>query len=244
MITLALDTTTRAGSVAVRRGGALVSAAAGDPARPHGERLPGDVMDALAASGLTPADVDLWAVAAGPGSFTGLRIGIAAIQGFAFASGRPVAAVGALDALAHAVADAAARDGHRFVGAWMDAARHEVFGALFERRGEALELVRPPIAARPERVLDDWRSALAGHTTLLAGDGALAYADRVMRLAGSSVAVHPLAPPLAPAVAVLAEAMAARGAVGPPHAVRPIYVRRPDAETAREARRAAGTERP
>ena len=100
MVILALDTTTKAGSCALWRDGALVEQRPGDAARTHAERLPGDLADLLAAHGLTVKDVDLYAVASGPGSFTGLRVGIATIQGLALVHGRKVVAVSALEALA------------------------------------------------------------------------------------------------------------------------------------------------
>ena len=81
MRVLALDTTTRAGSVAVTDGSRLAVERAGDPLRTHAVRLPREILDALEQAGLSSGDIDLFAVAAGPGSFTGLRIGIATIQG-------------------------------------------------------------------------------------------------------------------------------------------------------------------
>ncbi len=100
MRVLALDTTTRAGSVALVDDERVVDERSGDAPRPHAERLPGEIIALLAAHGVAVADVDLFAVASGPGSFTGLRIGIATIQGLAFVRQRPVVAVSALEALA------------------------------------------------------------------------------------------------------------------------------------------------
>src|SRR5688572_32262035 len=99
MVILSLDTTTKTSSCAVVRDGIVVLEQPGDPAQPHGSRLPGDLMALLAASGLTIRDIDAFAVATGPGSFTGLRIGIATMQGLAFATGKPLAGVSAFDAL-------------------------------------------------------------------------------------------------------------------------------------------------
>src|SRR3954463_13196783 len=130
MRVLALDTTTRAGSVAVVDDGRVLVEQTGDAARTHAERLPAEVLDALAAAGLALRDVELFAVASGPGSFTGLRIGIATIQGFAFVSQKPVVPVSALRALAEPAAEG--RPAGTRVGAWMDAHRLEVFSALFE----------------------------------------------------------------------------------------------------------------
>ena len=105
MLVLALDTTNRAGSVAVVNRGVLLGEIAGDPSRNYGERLPQDLMRVLAAAAIPLEAVDLLAVAAGPGSFTGLRVGIAAMQGLAMATGRKIVPVSALDALAAAGAE-------------------------------------------------------------------------------------------------------------------------------------------
>ena len=99
MLVLALETVTRAGSVAVIDGD-LCRSTTGDPTRTHGERLPHDVTSWLARSGRTLADVDLFAIISGPGSFTGLRVGMAAVQGFALARDRRVVPVPTLDAIA------------------------------------------------------------------------------------------------------------------------------------------------
>src|SRR6476659_2109290 len=100
MKVLALDPTTRAGSVALVEDDRIVDERGGDGARTHAERLPAEITAVAGANHLALADVDLYAVASGPGSFTGLRIGIATIQGLAFVHGRRVVALPALEALA------------------------------------------------------------------------------------------------------------------------------------------------
>src|SRR2546425_11536063 len=93
---LALDTTTRAGSAAMVEDDRVVDERGGDAARTHAERLPAEILALLDAHDRTLADVDLFAVASGPGSFTGLRIGIATIQGLAFVGGARIVRVPAL----------------------------------------------------------------------------------------------------------------------------------------------------
>ena len=88
MHVLALDTTTLEGSVALVDEHGVVDERRGDIARSHAERLPGDLAQLVEAHGVSLREMDLFAVASGPGSFTGLRIGIATIQGLALASGR------------------------------------------------------------------------------------------------------------------------------------------------------------
>src|ERR687888_2823822 len=82
---LALDTSTAAGSAGLAEDGRVIIARAGDGSRTHGERLPLELMTLLDDARLSLADIDRFAVAIGPGSFTGLRVGIATIQGLTLA---------------------------------------------------------------------------------------------------------------------------------------------------------------
>src|SRR5206468_2472744 len=126
---LALDSTTRAGSVALVEDDQIVAERRCDPARSHAERLPGDLLRLLGDTGVPLSAIDVFAVAAGPGSFTGLRIGMATMQGFAFVERKRIAAVSALEAIGHfASADLAAGE---LVGVWMNAHRRDVFSALY-----------------------------------------------------------------------------------------------------------------
>src|SRR5687768_12595620 len=100
MLVLSLDTTTRTSSSAVARDGIVLREEAGDAAKPQAERLPGELMTLLETTGTTLPQIDAFAVATGPGSFTALRIGIATMQGLAFAMGKPLVGVSGFDALA------------------------------------------------------------------------------------------------------------------------------------------------
>jgi tRNA threonylcarbamoyladenosine biosynthesis protein TsaB len=233
VLILALDTTTRAGSAAVLRDRDLLALVPGDAARTHGERLPEELAQALASAGVRMEDIDLLAVASGPGAFTGLRIGLAAIQGLAMTSGRPVAGVSALEALTAAAA--AARQAERGrIGAWIDAARGEVFGALYDAGPErdglpVLQELSEPSVGPPAATLARWERDFGSGAITVIGDGAVRY-ESVLTEHG-----HRIAPPpdLAPWIGRLALAAFARGLAGPPHALQPLYVRRPDAELAR-----------
>lgn len=229
---LALDTTSREGSVAVARDGTVLHESAGDPALTHGERLPGDLARALAGAGLSVSDLDLLAVAAGPGSFTGLRVGVATVQGLAFARGLQVVPVPTLEALARA-----ARETHGPAGltaVWMDAQRGEVFAAVYD--GDGREVVAPQ-ARRPLAVLEAWSRDEGGlklsDLDLFFGDGAMRYAAPIREALGPAVRIAG-APSLAGTIARIASAEPHRAV--PPHAIVPVYVRRPDAELARDRR--------
>ncbi len=236
MLILALDTTTRSGSLAIVRDGRLLDLVEGDPARTHATRLPGAILDSLARHHLTLADLELYGVAAGPGSFTGLRIGLATVQGLAFAHGRPVVGVSALEALVEAAGkpDAA---GAGLRAAWMDAQRGEVYGQLYRQTGAAWQALGPPVVDKPPDMLAAWFGAAPGEVVEFVGDGAVAFRAELDEALGAKARVFDTVPPLAPAIAAIAAREAEAGRSGPPGAVRPLYVRRPDAELARERRR-------
>jgi tRNA threonylcarbamoyladenosine biosynthesis protein TsaB len=226
MLVLALDTTTRQGSCALVRGQDVLLERTSDASQPPASRLPGELMTLLDAAGVTLPEVDVYAVATGPGSFTGLRVGIATMQGLAFAAGKPLLGVSAFDALA-VLARASA--GARVIAPWVDAWRGEVYAAVYQDGAP----VDPPVVAHPDQLLE----RLRGHAVTFVGDGAATYRTQI--LAASSIDVtlaDPLTPPLAGTLGRLAASAAAAGELPPPHAIRPLYVRRPDPELARDAR--------
>ena len=232
MLVLALDTTTRQGSVAVVKDDRLLLERPGDAARPHAERLPAEILSALADAGASVGDVDVFAVASGPGSFTGLRVGIATIQGLALATSRNVVAVSALDALAHlASTDRAAGD---LIGVWMDAYRREVFSALYRVSGadpytqERLEEIEGPVVSAPDAALARWLHT-GCRPTVWIGDGSAVYSTMI-----ESIGEVRKTEPMAGTIGRLAITRSrAHGAINPA-AIQPLYVRRPDAEVARD----------
>jgi tRNA threonylcarbamoyladenosine biosynthesis protein TsaB len=238
MRVLALDTTTPAGTVALVESDRVIEERGGDASRSHAERLPGELLTLLQARGLELSAIDLFAVASGPGSFTGLRIGIATIQGLAFVHHRPVAGISALEALAQFGAADLKPGTH--VAAWMDAHRHEVFSALYRVESaapftpERLEEVEPAAVGGAEATLARWAD-LQAEPAVFVGGGACLYRD-VIEQRSSRLPSIVAPPPLAGIVGRLALAAARRGGVGSPAAIRPLYVRRPDAEIARAAR--------
>jgi tRNA threonylcarbamoyladenosine biosynthesis protein TsaB len=236
MRVLALDTTTREGSVALVEDERVIAEEPGDPMRSHGERLPGDFVDLLARHSLRVSDMDGFAIAAGPGSFTGLRIGIACVQGLAMVLGKRVVAVSVLDALAQSAAATAAPG--TTIAAWMDAHRGEVFSACCRVTAapayepERLIQTEPPLVAAPRELLGRW--AADGLPSVFVGDGAVEYAYLVPE--SSAVLEHPV---LAGTIGRMAVPVFHRGDALHPAAIQPIYVRRPDAEIERDRRRAA-----
>jgi tRNA threonylcarbamoyladenosine biosynthesis protein TsaB len=228
VIILALDTTTKGGSIAVVQDGVVLVEREGDPHVTYGQRLPAELNAVLDRAELAIADIDLFAVAAGPGSFTGLRVGIATVQGLAMARGKRVVAASALEALARAATNA-----DRPIATWMDAQRGEVFAALYAPDGQ--DALSPATAAAPAAVLTAWADPERISRAVFIGDGAIRHGELIRQRLGEGVRVV-APPPLAGLIGQIAFGNPARADL--PHAIVPIYVRKPDAELAR-ARRAA-----
>jgi tRNA threonylcarbamoyl adenosine modification protein YeaZ len=219
---LAIDTALEACSVAVV-GGRRPVAVSEVVGRGHAECLFGMIESATDEAGLDFADLDRIAVTVGPGSFTGLRVGIAAARGIALVVGCPVIGIGTLDV--HA-ASARALVGAVPVVAVLDARRGEVYGQRFAAGGAA---VGAPAVRSPESI-----AAEIADGDFLAGGGA----DIVAAALPSACAAPIIHRRSAPDVHVVAElaATAAASAVLP----RPLYLRPPDAKpqaTAGVARR-------
>jgi len=232
MLVLALDTTTRQGSVAVVKDDRVLLEQPGDAARSHAERLPAEILSALSDAGASTSDVDLFAVASGPGSFTGLRVGIATIQGLALATSRNVVAVSALDGLAH-LASAGCAPGD-LIGVWMDAYRKEVFSALYRvatldlYSGERLEEIEGPVVSAPDAALARWLH-MDCRPDVWIGDGSAVYSTII-----DGIGEVRKTEPIAGTIGRLAISRSrAHGAINPA-AIQPLYVRRPDAEVARD----------
>lgn len=232
MVVLALETVTPPGSYALARDGIIV-AQMGDASVPHAARLPHVVVDWLRTQGLSLDDVTHLAVVAGPGSFTGVRIGMACVQGLAVTRGWPVASVSTLDALAEGWRVTHGEATPRTVLACLDGMRGEVFTAVYDWDGTTLRTMGEPAVGPPDRDVVGTRAGTTAAPVVVVGNGAVRYGP-VWTMEGFEVldAAEPLA------------ASAARLALAPgrpftsPHALHPTYVRRPDVELARDRRAA------
>jgi tRNA threonylcarbamoyladenosine biosynthesis protein TsaB len=210
---IAIDTAREACSVAVVGDAVKPVTASEIVGRGHAERLFGMAAEVMAEAGLDFAGLGRIAVTVGPGSFTGIRGGIAAARGFGLALKRPVVGIGTLEA--HA-ASARRLAGSVPVLALLDARRGEIFGQHFSADGKPLGV---PAVASPETF-----AGQIGDGEVLAGAGAdlvLAARDR----GGDTTVVHRLSAPDILAVAEIAAAAEAPAA--PP---RPLYLRPPDAK--------------
>jgi tRNA threonylcarbamoyladenosine biosynthesis protein TsaB len=226
---LGIDTATAGAAVAVAAGGELLSeryAGSGPDGRPrHSARLLGEVEAAVDEAGGW-ARIGVIAVGVGPGTFTGLRIGIATARALAQGRGLPMAPVGSLDALALGIAERA-RGRPRLAA--IDARRKQAFAALYDA-GQNLEW--GPVAASAEELAG--RLADAGGSVVAAGDGSLRFRKT---LESAGVEVLPAADEAHRIAARHVCSLAAEIEPGPPENLRPVYLRRPDAEVWREQQR-------
>lgn len=239
MRVLALDTATSACTVAVVDGDAVLAELTLQVPRAHSTRLMPLVAQAIAESGLSKADLDAFAVGVGPGSFTGLRIGLATVKGLAFALGKECVPVSTLAATAYGTG---AQIG--LVVPLFDAKRDQVFTAVYaagDRDPATWVELMPPAHRHIDQLAEEVRALREGlrHSwqfVTLCGDAAQAHAarlglDEVVRVAPAGALL-----PRASAVAAVGISLLKRGGAVHPDALAPIYLRKSEAETLWESR--------
>ena len=217
---MALETSTLAGGVALLDGERVIGESLLDVRITHSERLMPAIDRLLRDAGWTPASLEGLAVAVGPGSFTGLRIGLSAVKGLAWALSLRVAAVPTLDALAAALPFAA-----HPVCPVLDARKDEVYCSLYHWDGGAMRRQLDYLALAPEAL-----AARLTEPTILLGDGAHAIASRHARLAPPHRRM-----PSAAAVGVLGLARFRAGDIVSAGELSPFYLRPLEAELKRRA---------
>ena len=225
---LALETSAKAVSAAVVENGKVLCSGYQDTGLTHSRTLMPIVEHILKNTDLTMADMDAVAVAAGPGSFTGIRIGVSAAKGLAFAVDKPAVGVSTLAAMARNVAFT---DG--LVVCAMDARRSQIYNALFEAKGGQLTRLTEDraiaLADLAEEMKDDPRPKT------IVGDGARLCFD-FLQNAGIPCRLAPahLVMQNAMSVALEAEVLAADGGLTSAQELQPVYLRPAQAERLRQ----------
>jgi len=231
---LALETATRAGSVALARGNELLSAASGDASASHSTDLIETVERILSSGGAKLSEVDLFAAAVGPGSFTGLRIGLATIKSFAMCTGKRCAGVSTLAAIAHAAGNS------EHTVALLPAGRGELFAQLFSVGDGQVRELDTAAHLSPDAILEKYEKA---PKLVWAGDGAHLQAEtlrdwaRIRNLSfdesemnGSGWSLGPATGQLAVSIAALGLNAYRSGSTVSANELRAVYVRASDAE--------------
>jgi tRNA threonylcarbamoyladenosine biosynthesis protein TsaB len=227
---LAIETSSRSGSVSILRGHEVLSTATGDPANSHSPKLLFLINEILERASIRLHDVDVFAVALGPGSFTGLRIGISTVIGFAEALGRPCVGVSTLSALAFRAGPSPK------IAAWLRAGRGEVFAQLFsvEPSSSPREL-SPAVHVSPAQFVDE---ILQLPGVKLSGDDHDVFTEDMLVLLENNgigarpptAAGHMVKPPLSESVGLLSIIELENGGAVGATDLRPIYVRPSDPE--------------
>lgn len=225
---LAIDTSGPVAGCAVMKNDKIAHVVALNQGMTHSETIMPAVDYALESSGLSCGDIDVFAAVAGPGSFTGVRIGICAAKGFAHGVNKPCVAIHALEALA--------MNFYGFDGICcpiLDARRGQVYCAAFEMKN-----------GMPERIMEDDAIALKDFLDRLpkdrrlvfVGDGVAAHGAAVKEILGERALIAPenLRDLRADAVCLLAKARENEWVEA--MQLRPIYLRAPQAERERNAR--------
>jgi tRNA threonylcarbamoyladenosine biosynthesis protein TsaB len=160
---LTVDSSTNIASVSVVEGGRILYYKISDEGKTHSQKLMPMIDECFKEIGKSPHDMDAFAAVSGPGSFTGLRIGIAAIQGLAYASGKECIAVGALDAMAYG-----AKKFNGIIVPLIDARNAQVYSAVFD--GHSLKKIKQDDAGDVSQLARD--ISVLGSDALFIGDGA------------------------------------------------------------------------
>lgn len=226
---LALDTSGPVAGVAILREGSVVHLTAMKYGHTHSQTVLPAVDRALEKCGLTCREIDVFAVVAGPGSFTGVRIGVCMAKGLAHAAGKPCCAVNALETLSM---NCLGFDG--WVCPILDARRDQVYAAAFDTRDFVPRRVLEDQAVK----IEDFLAQLPEGRLAFVGDGVPVQEKTLLRLLGERAAIMP-----ANARDLRADAAGVLAAAHPerwedPRTLRPIYLRAPQAERERMERMA------
>jgi len=223
MYVLGVETATRVGSVAVASEEGLISEYTLNVSLTHSERLLPAIDQLLQGMDIPFSDIDALAISLGPGSFTGLRIGVSTIKGLSFAGEKPVVGIPTLDALAHHI-----HGSESIICPMLDARKKEVFAALYRRnQADGLQKLTADLATVPDKLLRE-----LDEEVIFLGDGSRVYRSLIEASLGSRAAFAPphLNHPRAATVAFLGMEELKKGNVQSIDTLTPIYVRPSDAE--------------
>jgi len=223
MKVLAIETATVAGSVAIIDDSAgLIGEVRMDVKVVHAERLMPSIEWLLKASGIQIDDIDAFAVSIGPGSFTGLRIGLSTAKGFSYSTGKPVMPVPTLDAFARTLPFCS-----YIICPMLDARKNQVYAALYQWNGSVCSKIMAETAISPADLLNK----LSG-TAVFMGDGVKIYGRLISDTLRDKAVFAPASrmSPSASTVGEIALEQLKQGIVVDPVSLVPFYIRKSEAE--------------
>jgi tRNA threonylcarbamoyladenosine biosynthesis protein TsaB len=234
VLILALDTSTRTGSVALLRDNCLLAEVSGHEETPYSTRLFRDIEILKSQAQFEINQVDVFAVSSGPGSFTGLRIGLTAVKAWAEVHGKPIAAISALEAICAQSAIRTATSEYHILAPFFDARRGQLFGALYRHSSgsvSSLDLMGEESILSPEEFIDLAKGrAGMGQAKLISPVPDLISTSLLQEfLPGAGIEI--VSPILAPTIGRLGFERAKRGLLLNALQLDANYVRRSDAES-------------
>ena len=224
---LAIETATMLGGIALLDESAgLIAEIRLNVQSTHSERLMTGTKYIITQSGLTISDIDCFALSIGPGSFTGLRIGLSTVKGLSYATGKPVVSVPTLEAFAYNFPYSAYP-----VCTMLDARKKEVYAALFRWDGEGFIRVVAEIPVKIPELMERIR-VCTEDKVVFTGEGALLYQDRIIESMGERAlfASHDARVPSPAHVALLGMKKAHKKEFSDITGLVPLYIRRSEAE--------------
>jgi tRNA threonylcarbamoyladenosine biosynthesis protein TsaB len=242
MLILAVDTSTRTGSAALLRDSKVLAEISGYEEEPYSTRLFRDIAMLQDRANFRLAEVDVFAVAAGPGSFTGLRVGLTAVKAWSEVHGKPIAAISGLEAIAaESLMGEISKTGEKpsasnahFLAPFLDARRGQIFGAIYRRISEdtmGLELASDESILSLDEFLELVKGISPQTVQLVSPTPDVLPAVRIAEVLPGARIVQ-VSAALAPAIGRLGFERAKRGNLVDSIRLDANYVRRSDAESA------------
>jgi len=225
MLILALDTSTQAGSLAILQDTRVVGEVATCVAETYSSRLFRHLEFLLRELALDLRQVDLFAVSTGPGSFTGLRVGLTAVKGWAEIYDKPIAAVSALEAVA-----AQAKAPEAILVPVIDARRGQVYAGVYDRSGGSQVRRGDEVVMTPAEFLEILTGQLEAGAGAFVSPAPEVFSAALEETVFRGASIEPVSAVLAPVIGQLGFARAERGEVVDALTLDANYVRRSDAE--------------
>lgn len=221
---LAIDTSSNVAAAAVTCDGKLIGEYILNHKKTHSQKIMPMIDELMKSAELDVSDIDLFAAVTGPGSFTGLRIGVAAVKAFAQVTKKPVAAVNTLEGLAYNLPFCP-----HIIVPMMDARRRDVYAAAYSFCG-VVEQIISPCAVSVDECVEKIKSL--GNIAVFLGDGAYLHKEFIMSELGDKALFAPVSvsEQRASSVAACAEDKYKRGEVLIYSELEPYYIRKSQAE--------------